>query len=153
MPRTPKGGTRAGAPGTAYTNRTDLNANRSLPVRTAPGQTWGSAQAQAEAQRMVPMRPQPGTAPQPVAGPPQAPQQAPIGPGGFGPIDRPTERPTEPLMAGAPRGPGPGPAAIPQFGPTGQNNTNLSSMLAQIARTSQSQAVQSLAQRAAAAGQ
>lgn len=100
------------------------------------------------------MAAQPGTAPTPTAAPGGAPQPTtpPIPPGAFGDIHRPTERPTEPVTAGAPVGPGPGPAAIPQ-GPSNTQNTNLSTMLAQIARASGSQAVANLAQHAMGAGQ
>lgn len=153
MPRGQRGGARAGTPGTAYTNRTDLNANRSLPVRAVPGQTYGDRVQQVEAQRMVPMAAAPGTAPPatPASAAPQ-PSAPPVQPGAFGPIDRQTERPTEPVTAGAPVGAGAGPSAIPA-GPSNADNTNLSSMLAQIARASGSQAVQALAQHAMASGQ
>lgn len=150
------GGVRAGTPGTAYANRTDLNQERSLPVRAAPGQTYGQRQAQVEAQRSVPMAAQPAPAPPGPAGPPQGPQAPPaaqIAPGSFGDLARRTERPTEPVTAGAALGPGPGPSAIPQTMPSGPQNANLSAMLAQIARSSGSQAIAALAQHAAAAGQ
>jgi hypothetical protein len=155
MPRTRlPGGTRAGTPGQAYSNRTDLNQNRSLPVRVATGQTYGKAQAQAEAQRAIPMAPppQPATMPLPGGGGQAAPSSPGlIPPGAFGDIHRPTERPAEPVTAGAALGPGPGPEAIPR-GPTNPVNINLSSMLAELAQQSGSNAIQQLAQRAQAAG-
>lgn len=93
-----RGGPRQGQPDKAYTNRTDLAADRTTqPVRTAPGQTYGTQAAQAEAQRVNPL-----------------PQQQPIQLPGF---SRPTERPAEPVTAGAPIGAGPGPEAVPQVGP------------------------------------
>jgi hypothetical protein len=149
MPRTPRGGTRAGTPGTAYTNRTDLNQERSLPVRAVPGQTYGDRQAQIEAQRAVPMAP----APAPPSGPPQAPQPpqaSPIPPGAFGDLHRPTERPFEPVTTGIASGPGAGPEVLPNA--QGLTGNNLSATLAQIAQQSGSQAIRALAMHAQAAG-
>ena len=80
----------------AYGQRTDLN----MPATAVPGQTYGEAGKQMAAQRAVPM-----AAPAaPVA--PTATQRPTIEPGSFGPLDRPTERPNEPLTAGAPFGAG-----------------------------------------------
>lgn len=80
----------------AYGQRTDLN----MPATAVPGQTYGEAGKQIAAQKAVPM-----AAPAaPVA--PTATQRPTIEPGSFGPLDRPTERPNEPLTAGAPFGPG-----------------------------------------------
>jgi hypothetical protein len=70
----------------------------------------------------------------------------------MGDLHRPTERPSEPVTAGAPIGAGPGPEAIPQ-GPSSPANTNLSTMLGQLAQQSGSNAIAQLAQRAQAAGQ
>jgi len=81
----------------AYAQRTDLN----MPATAVPGQTYGEAGKQIAAQRAVPM----GAPAAPVA--PAATQPQPgFTPGQFGPLDRPTERPNEPLTAGAPFGPG-----------------------------------------------
>ena len=152
MPRGPRGGTRVGSPGSSYGNRTDLNQQHSIPVAAAPHQTYGAVQAQMQAERQVPMASPPSTpAPQAAPGGP-TPAPSPIPPGAFGDIHRPTERPSEPVTAGAPVGPGPGPAAIPQ-GPSNAQNTNLSTMLAQIAQSTGSQAVAALAQHAMSAGQ
>lgn len=104
----PRGGARRGTPGTTYANRTDLNT--SLPKTAAPGQTYGSGAAQMRAQTAMPMGAQPPPAP---AGPPAPPGQPPVQPGQFGPLDRPTDRPGEPLTAGAPIGPGPNSPALP----------------------------------------
>jgi hypothetical protein len=87
----PRGGRRTGAPGQSYTNRTDLN----QPVRTVPGQTYGQAGQQAAAQQAIPL-------PQ-SAGPP---------PPGPGLLAAPSNRPGEPVTAGLPIGPGPGPEAV-----------------------------------------
>lgn len=86
----------------AYANRTDLNnaANR-VAKQVVPGQTYGKATQQMEAQRAVPM----GAAPTDVA-----PRPRPM-PGTLGSLTRPTERPSEPITAGAPFGAGPGPIA------------------------------------------
>ena len=77
----------------AYGQRTDLN----MAPSAVPGQTYGEAGAQMAAQRAVPMG-------APTA--PSAPKAPTSTPGQYGPLDRPTERPNEPLTAGAPFGPG-----------------------------------------------
>lgn len=101
----PRGGYRRGAPGKAYAQRTDMNQNRQ-PVQAAAGQAYGERQAQEQAQRAVPLPAAP-----PVQTPP--PSSAPGAlPGSFGDFLRPTERPNEPLTAGLPVGPGPGPEAV-----------------------------------------
>lgn len=84
-----------------YANRTDLqNPTKKLAVTAAPGQTYGEAGAQRAAQQAVPM------------GTPQAPQAPSVTPGSLGPLDRPTERPLEPVTAGNPLGAGPGAEAL-----------------------------------------
>ncbi len=81
-----------------YANRTDLqNPTKKMAVTAAPGQTYGEAGAQRAAQQAVPM------------GTPQAPV---IAPGSLGALDRPTERPMEPVTAGNPLGAGPGAEAL-----------------------------------------
>lgn len=81
-----------------YANRTDLqNPTKKMAVTAAPGQTYGEAGAQRAAQQAVPM------------GTPQAPV---VAPGSLGPLDRPTERPLEPITAGNPMGAGPGAEAL-----------------------------------------
>lgn len=81
-----------------YANRTDLqNPTKKMAVTAAPGQTYGEAGAQRAAQQAVPM------------GTPQAPV---VAPGSLGPLDRPTERPLEPVTAGNPMGAGPGSEAL-----------------------------------------
>lgn len=78
-----RGGERQGRPGQAYSNRTDLN----QPVRTGPSQEYGERAALERQQQAMPL-PQRRSVP---------------------PINRPTERPNEPVTAGLPVGPGPGP--------------------------------------------
>lgn len=150
----PRGGPRTGAP---------------LPARAPTGQTYGRAQQQMQAQRTVPMAPPPqvagvmpgGGMPAPPGAPPPGPsappgagQPAPVGPppGSFGMLNRPTERPMEPVTSGAPVGAGPGPEALPQA-PSSAGQGNLSDMLRQIASSSGSQALAELAMRAGATGQ
>ena len=79
-----------------------------VAIQAATGQTYGKATEQRNAQRAVPM----GTPPTEV--------QRPV-PGTLGSLTRPTERPMEPITAGAPFGMGPSPvgAGIPQ--PAGDN--------------------------------
>lgn len=150
MPRTRQpGGTRVGAPGASYPQRTDLNQNRTLPVRVAQGQTYGKAQAQMEAQRAVPMQPPPTAQPSGGGNPMAALGGSPIPPGAFGDIHRPTERPMEPVTHGAALGPGAGPEAL---GP-GMAPNNVSSMLQQAAQKTGSNVLAQMAQRAAASGQ
>jgi hypothetical protein len=81
-----------------YGNRTDLqNPTNKMAVTAATGQTYGEAGAQRAAQQAIPM------------GAPQAPV---IAPGSLGNLDRPTERPMEPVTAGNPLGMGPGSEAL-----------------------------------------
>ena len=81
-----------------YPNRSDLrNPAKKMAAKAAPGQTYGEAGKQVAAQKAVPM-----------AAPPTdvAPAQPRVAPGSMGPLSRPTERPNEPVTAGAPFGPG-----------------------------------------------
>lgn len=82
-----------------YPNRSDL---RNVARQTVPGQTYGKATEQMEAQRAVPMGRSPVEA---------APQRPRVTPGTLGGLTRRTERPAEPITAGAPFGPGMGPEA------------------------------------------
>lgn len=83
-------------------NRTDLN-NKAKKVakQAATGQTYGVAGQQMQSQSLVAMAPSPTDVAN-VA--PQAPGPM---PGRLGAFARPTERPTEPLTAGADFGAGP----------------------------------------------
>lgn len=86
--------------------RTDLNTAQSRVKRmAAKNQTYGKATEQMESQRAVPM----GAGPTQVQGPT---------PGGAL-FSRPTERPDEPITAGAPFGDGMGPmaAGVPMYNP------------------------------------
>lgn len=79
-----------------------------VAIQAATGQTYGKATEQRNAQRAVPMAAPPTEVQRPV-------------PGTLGSLTRPTERPAEPITAGAPFGTGPSPvgAGIPQ--PAGDN--------------------------------
>lgn len=115
MPRKGRGGERTGTPGAAYGNRTDLNQNHQ-PIAVKTGQTYGEAQRQERSQKALPL----------PAAPPGPSATGPSTPGAPGPdlaallgslpgLTDPTNRPGEPLTAGLPFGPGPGPVA-PQAG-------------------------------------
>lgn len=81
-----------------YPNRSDMrNPAGKIAAKAATGQTYGEAGQQLAAQRAVPM----GAAPTDVV-----PTQRPV-PGTLGGFARPTERPGEPITAGANFGPGP----------------------------------------------
>jgi hypothetical protein len=85
-----------------YPNRSDLrNPAKKMAAKAAPGQTYGEAGKQVAAQRAVPM-----AAPPTDVAPTATPQQPRVAPGSMGPLSRPTERPNEPVTAGAPFGPG-----------------------------------------------
>jgi hypothetical protein len=85
-----------------YPNRSDLrNPAKKIAAKAAPGQTYGEAGKQMAAQRAVPM-----AAPPTDVAPTATPQQPRVAPGSMGPLNRPTERPNEPVTAGAPFGPG-----------------------------------------------
>lgn len=90
-----------------YPNRTDLANPAKKVAKMAPkGQTYGTATRQLQAQAQVPMASGDITTPQAQAAVPR------VSPGSLGAFDRPTDRPDEPLTAGAPFGPGPAPAQL-----------------------------------------
>jgi hypothetical protein len=84
-----------------YPNRSDLRDAATRQVRFT-GQTYGEGAAQARSQQAVP----PGAPPAVVQGQQMGAQARPR-PGGNGALGRPTERPDEPITAGADFGPGP----------------------------------------------
>ncbi len=89
-----------------YPNRSDLRGGK-VAKQTVTGQTYGQATQQMQAQSAVPMA--------------QAPTDKPvITPGSLGAFNRPTERPDEPVTAGASFGPGPTPRT--QFAPMTNDN-------------------------------
>jgi hypothetical protein len=126
----PRGGVRNGTPGTAYANRTDLQSVKPLPVRTGPSAVYGDSANLARAQQAVPMAPPPSGVPQSGGGGPSG-GSVPAGPP---PVDlhAPSDRPNEPVTAGLPVGPGPGPEALgPVMAPTPQTLGDLLGRLAQ----------------------
>lgn len=100
----PRGGRRRGVVGKTYGNRSDLNGPKPpgtpLPVQAASGQPYGMRKQQEDAQRALPM-----SSGQPLPAPTQVPS-----------LSDPTTRPTEPVTAGLPVGPGPGPEVLPDLG-------------------------------------
>jgi hypothetical protein len=86
-----------------YPNRSDLrNPAKKIAKTAVKGQAYGKAGEQLASQSAVPMAPSPSA----MVPAPQAPA---IQPGGLGAFSRPTERPNEPVTAGASFGPGPTP--------------------------------------------
>lgn len=102
----PRGGRRSGTPGKPYPNRTDMH---KPAVEQLKGQQYGAKKEQLAVAASGGAPPGPGSAPGPTAGP-----AAPPGPaaGSLGAFNRPSERPSEPVTAGLPTGPGPGPEAL-----------------------------------------
>lgn len=98
------GGQRTSPPGTLHPNRTDMT----QAPKAATGQGYGQAGAQLAAQAQMPL-------------PAAPPAPTPTGPGAGGyalashtpTLTDPTTRPDEPVEAGMPFGPGPGPDAAP----------------------------------------
>ena len=81
-------------------------AKRTQAPSAPTGQTYGEAGAQIAAQRAIPL-------PDTTALPPAAVMGNPTPAGSLGAFDRATERPGEPVTAGAPLGAGPGPDVLP----------------------------------------
>jgi hypothetical protein len=80
----PRGGKRRGTPGKAYSNRTDMGLNYDMKSRATPA----AGGVRAPMQQM-----------------PAYPEDTPM-------LLDPTQRPDEPLSAGLPSGPGPGPEIL-----------------------------------------
>lgn len=130
-------------------NRQDLSQPGPQPVRVPTGLPYGQRQAMEQAQASVPapaLRAAPAPAP-----PPQAGTQRAQGPGRIPTLAeilaRPTNRPTEPITAGIPTGPGPG--AITSAPDTG----SVAAIIERAAAASGSDVLRELAQRARASGQ
>lgn len=96
-----------------YPNRSDLRGGK-VPKMAATGQTYGEAGKQMASQAAVPM------ASPPTENIPQ------VQPGQLGNFLRPTERPTEPVTAGASFGPGPTP--MTQFAVPRNNDSVLNEL-------------------------
>lgn len=103
-----RGGRRAGTPGKAYSNRTDLQG-----PQAPTGLPYGDRAKLIAAQRAVPAGPAPAPMPGPGVGSPPPSQLPAAGPApGELPFTGPTQRPGEPVTAGLPVGPGPGPEVL-----------------------------------------
>ncbi len=120
----PRGGKRYGTPGKAYQNRSDLR----VPNMQAPSPQYGVRAQQQAAQRAVPIAAPATDVPPPPTAPTGGGAGAagtggggalPVLPGQVTPLDAPTERPNEPVTAGVPLGPGPGPEALGPLGAPG----------------------------------
>jgi hypothetical protein len=92
----------------AYPNRTDMqNTAQKVAKQAAKGQTYGKASEQMRSQSAVPMASGDVTTPSvPV------PERPSVTPGMFGRLDRPTDRPGEPVTTGVNVGPGPSGAQL-----------------------------------------
>lgn len=99
-----RGGKRQGRAGALYQNRSDLALGPRLPAQAPTGQAYGVAGGQRAAQQAVPLRAVPTAA--------SAQQSTPLAPPPPVPLDAATQHPNEPLTAGAPSGPGPGPEVL-----------------------------------------
>lgn len=97
------GGPRTGEPGKAYANRSDLTQG----AHAAPGQQYGKAKEQIDAQKVVPLPA--GGAGTAAGGVPTSPPAVPPGSLDF---TRASERPNEPVTSGLPMGAGPGPEVL-----------------------------------------
>lgn len=109
----PPGGARQGQPYRSYNNRTDLNSGTRTTGAGSADATYGDGVNAETVRTATPNAPRP---PAPTRGG----GQGMVGPGAIGPLDAPTDRPDEPLTAGLPIGPGPGPAgmaALPELNP------------------------------------
>lgn len=132
MPRTGRGGKVDGKVGQAYSNRTDLNA----ATTTVPGQEYGQQIAQQMAMRNVPTAQAANNtlrAPQTIQNAQPAPSATSATPAPQAPLlwDHPSDRPGEPIHAGLPVGPGPGPEALAP--PPAAAQAPTASLLAQLA--------------------
>lgn len=134
----PRGGRRNGKPGASYGNRRDL---ATQPVRTAPGQPYGAAGRQADAQRAVPLPATPAAAAAPT------PQATPFAPPEPGLLSAPSARPGEPITSGLPVGAGAGPEAV-AAGLGGGNNDQILANLYQAYKIAPSEGLRALINQA-----
>ena len=111
------------------------------PISTVPNQTYGEAAQQQAAQRAVPMAPSAAPAPSQMPAPPGAQDQhaaanqpqGQVYPGEL-PWTGPTQRPNEPVTAGLPTGPGPGPEALTGVGAAGFGHASTAQLLNSLAQ-------------------
>lgn len=103
-----RGGKRSGAPGSQYSNRSDLQQGPRLAPTAQTAQPYGQAGQQLQRQSVIPMSAPPSVSP--TANNTTALGSAlppPI------PLSAPTGRPNEPVQAGIPSGPGPNTSTNP----------------------------------------
>jgi len=120
----------------------------------APNQPYGEAGQQLAAQRVIPLagapslqgagtpppsQTQPGGAPAGGPGDLLAQAMAHNGPGDSMVLDRPTERPNEPVTHGVPGGPGAGPEALTGIGAATRDNVLQQGTLSNLVTTMASQ--------------
>jgi hypothetical protein len=116
-----------------YSRRTDGGPAQS--ISTVPDQPYGAQTQQKAEQRTAPMA---GTAPLPTPAPVSQPSpEASLPPYQGGAFNAPSARPGEPVTAGAPMGPGPGPEVLsaPVAAPAGQGDGSMTQLLTRYAAT------------------
>ena len=101
-----RGGARQGKPGGNYAQRSDMRTTQ--PVQAPSGGQYGERKALEDAQSAMPLQNASGVIAQIGA----SQSQPSVFPGELGALDRPTDRPSEPVTHGAPIGPGAGPEAL-----------------------------------------
>lgn len=95
-------------------------------LMTPTGMPYGETGQLEQAERSAPMAQSPSVPTAPVGGPPAGPDLAGLG--------DPTARPGEPVTAGSPVGPGPGPEALARpFGSTSETYGPLTNLLSNLA--------------------
>lgn len=148
-----RGGKRVGTAGRGYSNRTDLNRGPRKPSRpvVAPAtadQPYGAQAQQVRSLQALPMATraaQAQTAPAAsvtAIGSP-APADSGIVPGSLPALDRPTDRPNEPVTHGAPSGPGGGLEVLPR--PTAGPDASVGDFITSLVRLNPSPELQQLA--------
>lgn len=112
-------------------------------IRELPDAAYGEAKEFNDLQKQAPLSNNP-QAPTPTATPGPQPAAMPLS--SVVPLNAPTQRPDEPVTAGAPVGPGPGPEVMgPAMSPRTAQYQSASDLLSQIASTSDSPDLQALA--------
>lgn len=93
-----------------YPNRSDL---ATQPVQTPKGQDYGEAKGQVDSQRAQPVAGAAGPTPNAIS------QLSGLEPGNIPSLSDPSALPNQPITAGLPSGPGPGPSSLKtaSFGP------------------------------------
>lgn len=111
----PRGGRRAGSPGKAYGNRTDLNGPQPVADYAGPKVPYGTGAELSRSQQQMPVSgpqsPGPTEGPAPAPGGGQPSMQVPE-PGSWGNFTRDSEHPDRPITHGLSRGPGGGPEVL-----------------------------------------